>query len=387
MSIDLVMAASFGLITRPLDFTPQPDGLPNRMFYHDGWPGARPVTLGTGDAAWLVTSPPAVLKIMTDPTSRWASGDQIRVNGNGLRSKLDLLNMDPPRQPELRRIIDPIANAGGDWAALPVLAERLAGGLDFRDGPVDLVESYCEPFVAHAATRDMGVPLSDWKIINGRTTSAGLITNPGTDDQLEGAWRQIYAYCTALVKEKQHRPDDSQASRFVTALGKGTASQDEIVHAIATNFTGYPTPLTVLIVTLFVLITQPELTRAFLGAGSRDRMRILGRILRTRANFAAGKPRELGVPLDLGQGLVLKPGEPLIPSVWAALAGGHGWHLAFGAGDHRCPFFNDSMRWLLVATQTVLEAHPGMRLARRPEFPPGLLAVPPALLASDSPAG
>jgi cytochrome P450 len=240
--------------------------------------------------------------------------------------------------------------------------------------------------VARATTQDMGVPLPDWKIINELVTSTELITNPGADDKLSRAWDQIYAYCADLVRNKLRRPDASLASRFVAALGEAQASQDEIVHVIATNFTGYPTPLAVLIVALYELINQPALAQDFRDGDIRGRTLILGRILRARANFCAAKPRELGIPLELGQGLVLPPGQPLIASVWAALAGGKGWHLAFGSGDHKCPFFNDSMKWLLVAIGALLEAHPGMQLARAPQWQPGLLAVPPALLASNTPA-
>jgi cytochrome P450 len=278
----------------------------------------------------------------------------------------------------LRRIVDPITNAGGDRSQLPRLANRLAQKLDFTDGPVDLVP-YCQLLIAYVTTRDMGVPLADWPIINDWTADAGLITNPSTDAQLGRAWGKIYAYCDDLVREKRRRPDDSMTSRLVGALAEARVNHEHAVHVISTNFTGYPTPLAVLVVVLMVLICKPGLAQRFRLGGRPQRLRVLGEVLRLRANFATGKPRQLAVPLDLGGGLVLDPGEPLIPSVWAALVTGHGWRLSFGAGDHACPFFTDSVNWLLVALEAILLVHPCIQLAKYPEFPPGLLAVPPEL--------
>src|SRR5260370_11733241 len=168
-------------------------------------------------------------------------------------------------------------------------------------------------------------------------------------------------------------------SRLVGALAGARVNHEHVVHVTATNFTGYPTPLAVLVVVLMVLICKPGLAKKFRLGDRRQRLRVLGEIFRLRANFATGKPRQLAVPLDLGGGLVLGPGEPLIPSVWAALITGRRWRLSFGAGDHACPFFTDSVDWLLIALQAILLAHPYIQLAKHPEFPPGLLAVPPDL--------
>jgi NAD(P)-dependent dehydrogenase (short-subunit alcohol dehydrogenase family) len=171
---------------------------------------------------------------MTDPTSRWVTDPAVMTNGNGRRSSLDLLHMNPPMLTELRRIIDPITNAGGDRAPLPALAQKLARDLDFAAGPVDLVAGFCEPFTAWAATHDMGVPVADWRVINDLTAASGLITNPSTDAQLAQAWRAIYDYCDAYAATK------GAVDAITLILAKELRGRDITVNAVAPGPTATP---------------------------------------------------------------------------------------------------------------------------------------------------
>jgi cytochrome P450 len=367
-----------------LCYNPGPDGLPNRMLWHQpGGPESQLVTLPAGAEALLLTSRRTVLPVLARG-SMTAGG--AHTTGNWLRSELDLLNRDPPGLNAIRRVIDPIAGPGRPSGHLRRLALHLARGLDFRDGPADLVAGVVTPYLTAAVAGDMGVTLADARRVFALTAAAGLVQF-GDDGQVASAWEEIYRYCGWLTARKRAYPDGSVIARCAAALRNAGYDGHQIMHVIATLFTGYPSMAPVLTAALYELITTPGLAERYARAGHRQREQMTGRILATRANFATAKVRALASPLTL-DGLEVPARFPLVPSVWAALQQDPArWRLAFGAGPHRCPALPVSMQWLVIILAAIAIVHPDLQLAAAPSWPPALLSAPHQLMAWPRSAG
>jgi hypothetical protein len=362
-----------------LCYDPGPGGLPNRMLWHrPGGRHAQMVTLGTGDKALLLTGRHGV-KVTLSHGSMQAG--QAHTSGNWLRSDLDLLNRDPPELTAIKDVILPITDPGGPAGRLRSQALDIARRLDFRSGPVDLVQAIVKPYLLLVIAADMGLgePAEAEPVLD-TTFRAGLVQFT-PDDVAAAAWAETYARCGRLTTRLLARPDGSVASRCAAALADAGYSSDQIMHVLATLWTGYPSLWPVLIAALFEFITTPGLLLTFARGSHRDRVRIVGRILHGRANFATSKVRILATPVT-ADGEDIPAGFPLVPSVWAALQAGAGWSLAYGLRPHRCTSVAASMTYLTIILAAVAITYSdGLQLAEMPSWPPSLLSVPPTLMA------
>jgi pulcherriminic acid synthase len=313
---------------------------------------------------------------------------------NNERDPRDLLRRSGPELTRIHQVIEPVTGPirPERREAARLRARQLATAIDLSDGPVDIITSYVEPFIAGEVVRDMGVPYEDWESkINGPTDIVlGLRETDDAQHAIQERWHDIYDYCHGLTADKLQHPDGSIVSQAAAALRRAGFEFGDIAHVVATFLTGYPTPVSVLSTVIAELLSQPEARAACLAHPEYYEL-ALREAMRKSANFAYGSPREITSEISFGD-VVIPAGSVVIPHVARALndptvishperfdmmrpqAGK--WSLAYGTGPHRCPFVRSSFATMLVGLTEFCQAHPGAELVPPGDLNRGLLPMP-----------
>jgi pulcherriminic acid synthase len=313
---------------------------------------------------------------------------------NNERDPRDLLRRSGPELTRIHQVIEPVTGPirPERREAARLRARQLATAIDLSDGPVDIITSYVEPFIAGEVVRDMGVPYEDWESkINGPTDIVlGLRESDDAQHAIQERWHDIYDYCHGLTADKLQHPDGSIVSQAAAALRRAGFEFGDIAHVVATFLTGYPTPVSVLSTVIAELLSQPEARAACLAHPEYYEL-ALREAMRKSANFAYGSPREITSEISFGD-VVIPAGSVVIPHVARALndptvishperfdmmrpqAGK--WSLAYGTGPHRCPFVRSSFATMLVGLTEFCQAHPGAELVPPGDLNRGLLPMP-----------
>jgi cytochrome P450 len=386
-----------------LSFDPRPDGSPSAQITYTP-PGQDQETLqvklpATGAEVTVLRDRASVVLALSDVRFSIQTGDAIVTTGSTYRSPEDLLMLDKPKITEIRRPLGvPLSTPSLERRrpGIEQIARNLAQNYSVLPKPADLIQGYCEPFIAEAACANLGVPLTEWQRIQylSNTTLAN-IEDINEKDATIRAWDDLYAYSAELIDAKRNQPDGSVFSDVIEALDEEGLTRDQVLHTGATLLIGFPSPLSVLNVSVTELLRHPNAIEDCLNDPSLW-LPTVNELMRLKAHFPLTAPRVALTDVDLGDGRIIDAGTVVLPSLTAAahdparvkspdefdISQTAPRSIVFGSGAHFCPGAAMSRQWLEVGLKELFTLLPDLRLAIPEEeiaWQKGLLPSPEAL--------
>jgi cytochrome P450 len=300
--------------------------------------------------------------------------------GSAYRSEEDLPKLDPPATTAIRRPLGTVfseRNIERHRSALERVTRELVDRLSATSQPAELVQDYCEPFIAEAVSSSMGIPAAEWPyILDLAGRGLGIVADAGEADDRTAAWNELYEYCGKLVDGLRAQPDGRLLSDIVAVLDRAGLARETVLHTFATVVVGLPTPIAVMEVIAFELLRRPEAVAACLA---RPRLwpATINELMRYRANFALALPRVALADVRINDGCTVAEGQVVVPSL---LAAAHdparterpdefdvhqtaARSIVFGSGAHFCPGAALSRQWLEVGLHGLFAGLPRLRLA------------------------
>jgi cytochrome P450 len=299
---------------------------------------------------------------------------------HGWRRK-QTLGIDPPVHREYRVLVDPWFNGAGAERARPVI-ERLARSLLetwVGNGEVEIVSQFAMPLPVMVITTVLGFPLEDtdqlkrWSEAWVMPFSRGLTAEQEMYVAEEGVAFQRYIW--DHLQEKRRHPADDVLSHLATVsfndLERGEQrplTDGEIVNLIDHLFIGGNETTTFAITSgLWLLVSHSDVERRL-----RERPELVptfvDEVLRLESptqGLWRGVARDVeigGVLIPKGATVHIRYGaanrDPRMfpdPDSVALERANAGRHLAFGAGEHRCPGEGLSKLEQRIAVELFLE--------------------------------
>ena len=272
------------------------------------------------------------------------------------------LGIDPPVHREYRALVDPWFNGAGAERARPII-ERLAGSLlnGWVDaGEVEIVSQFAMPLPVMVITTVLGFPLDDIDDLKRWSEAWVLPFSRGLSEEQEmyvaeqGVAFQRYIW--SHLQEKRRNPDDDVLSHLAHArfndaeVGERPLTDGEIINLIDHLFIGGNETTTFAITSgLWLLTSHPEVERRL-----REQPDLIptfvDEVLRLESptqGLWRGVARDVeigGVQIPSGATVHIRYGAANRDPEWFAepdeldlTRRNAGRHLAFGAGEHRCP--------------------------------------------------
>jgi cytochrome P450 len=280
---------------------------------------------------------------------------------HGWRRK-QTLGIDPPEHREFRVLVDPWFNGGGAERARPII-ERLATALMdewIDDGEVEIVRQFAMPLPVMVITTVLGFPLEDieqlkhWSEAWVMPFSRGLSAEQEMYVAEQGVAFQRYIW--SHLQEKREDPADDVLSHLACARfndaerGERPLTDAEIINLIDHLFIGGNETTTFAITSgLWLLTSHPEIERRLREQPERIPT-FVDEVLRLESP-TQGLWRGVARDVEIGGVLIPKGATVHIrygaanrdPEMFADpddLDLGRrnaARHVAFGAGEHRCP--------------------------------------------------
>jgi cytochrome P450 len=346
-----------------------------------------PVTLPTGDPAWLVTRNRDARQVMTDRRlSRAAAcaADAPRMLSQPPNPEL-ILYMDPPRHTRVRRI----AAAALDGMPIDALRVQIADAVDDlltgmvrAGGPVDLNAAYARPLPLRVICTALGVAEADLPAMTGWTEKIlSLTTSP--DERLL-ARQQMAQSFARLIGERTARPEEDVTSRLISlsaADPDGGLTATELVSLTMTLLiAGHESSVTILANAAILLMSHRDQLTALLD--DRDLMPgAVEELLRLSMPGTSPFLRIATAELEIG-GTALRAGEAVTVNYESALRDPEafseperldvrrrpqpGTSLYFGHGAHYCLGSGIARAQLEIGLWELFHKFPTLRLAVDP---------------------
>ncbi len=347
-----------------------------------------PVTMPSGDVAYLVTRYRDAVRVWTDPVfslaRRHHPGAPQFVPGPAIAMRGNLLGVDPPEHTGLRRLA---ARSFSRRRVEEMGAEiqRLTDGLLDRMAatapPVDLVTSLCAPLPIAVLARLFGVP-GDERASFSAWADAVMSITACTPAQRLVAWHELRAYLARLIAAKRRAPAEDLLSDLATDRRAGLSEQENVNLAVQILVAGYETTLFQLGIFAYVLLGDHE-TRAALAADPGLVPAAVEELSRLYppANSAvlrvATEDVEIGgVHLPAGSGVLIDfTAVNRDPDVFAGtdevdVERTDVRHLTYGHGPHYCLGATLARAELRAVVGGLIRRFPGLRLAVEPETIP-----------------
>ena len=342
-----------------------------------------PLTLPSGDEAWLAVRYDDIKQVLSDPRF---SRDLARPGAPRMTAGYDprredsfFFAMDPPEHTRLRRLVTApfTARSAQRWRPrAEVIAGHLIDEMLATTGPVDLVSTYAHQVSIRIICEVLGIPARDHERCR-RWADAIMSRGNETGAQNADAFREFHDYAGQLVADLRREPRGSLTDELIDARDNADSlTENELVGTVVLMIlAGHLTTSTVIARGAWALLSQPERYAALVAdPGLLDGA--VEEVLRTQ-------PATLGVRLyiakediDLASGPV-----PACAGVVAPVAAANqdprvferpeefdlqradNPHLAFGFGPHYCPGASLARMELRVAFDRLIHRLPGLRLA------------------------
>jgi cytochrome P450 len=226
-----------------------------------------PVSLPTGDAAWLVTRHEDLKMVLADRRfSRAAVCAEDAPRTQAVRPNPDsILNMDPPRHSRIRKLAATAFTQARMDQLRPVIEEIVTGLLDDMAAmtpPVDLIACFGLPLPLRIICHMLGVPFKDHEKLEGWT--ARIMSSGSTAEQIAVAYIEMRGYFTQLIEDKRRAPGDDFLSALAAQSGQeGGLTPSELLN-LGTFFlvAGHETSTAVITSAVLNLLRHPEQARA-----------------------------------------------------------------------------------------------------------------------------
>ncbi|MGW5127631.1 cytochrome P450 family protein [Streptomyces sp. NPDC004069] len=370
----------------------------------------QPVTMvetPDGARAWVVTRYEDVREALADPRLSRDIGNLYRALGRQIGKELKpadeithhLANSDPPRHTRLRKALvfaftpKRVANM---LPSLEKVVDELLDELAGQSQP-DLLAGLTEPLPIIAIAQLLGVPASDWRQF--KVWSNTMRSTDATDPTgvLAEHTRQLSAYMTDLIAEKERHPTDDLVSAMVHAEGDRLLTPKEILSTAFALMTGGNETTTALVTGCFVgLLTHPEQAGRLKADLDRipqavdELIRFAGPMMYTLQRLTLEDVEIAGTTIPAGEIVMLSPASanhdpeafPDRPDE-LDIDRPKPVHLTFGHGIHYCIGTHLARAQAEISIRRVFERFPDVRLAVHPSelrYQPALLVRSPAAL-------
>ncbi|MDI2132545.1 cytochrome P450 family protein [Yinghuangia seranimata] len=325
------------------------------------------VALPGGVEAWSVNSQALIKRLLTDPRvskdtrqhwPAWINGEipadwplQIWV---AVKNMFTAYGGDHKR---LRTLVSKAFTARRTAALQPRIEEITARLLDRLAATpageaADLRTEFAYPLPISVICELFGVPAEAQGDLH--TAVDTIFRTTATAEEVAEGQLKLYKVLTALVAEKRVNPGDDMTSGLIAAREEGddsALSETELLDTLILMLSaGHETTVNLLDNAIHALLTHPE-QLALVRSGEVTWDDVIEETLRAEAPVANLPLRYAVEDIDLGEGLVIAKGEPILiayaaagrdPGVHGADAGAFDLkreakdHLAFGHGVHFC---------------------------------------------------
>lgn len=211
-----------------------------------------PVTLATGDPAWLVTRHEDVKTVLADRRfSRAAMCGEDASRYQVVRPFPDsILNMDPPRHTRIRKLVNRAFTAARVEQLRPRIqqvVDELLDGMAAVPGPVDLNVAFGRPLPLRIVCEMLGVPFSDHPTFL-RWTNRIMALKGFTAEETIETYLEMRNYFVQLLASKRREPGDDLISALISLSDEeGKLTEAELI-SLGTFLlvSGHDTSVTVL---------------------------------------------------------------------------------------------------------------------------------------------
>ena len=364
-----------------------PFGPPDRLEPHPMYEYLREheplsrVRLPYGEEAWLVVRHADVKTVLSDPRFSRAAAlnrDQPRVTPNA--PALGIMDMDPPEQTRLRRLVAAAFTARRVELLRPTaqrIADDLLDHLIEARPPADLVEGFGLPLPIAVICELLGVPYVDRAEF--RLWSQALMSTTALSPEQRGSYiGNLSAYMARLVEQRRREPTDDLLSALVAARDQqDRLTEEELIFlAVGLLAAGHETTSNQIPNSVYVLLTYPD-QMDLLRGNPQLIFRSVEELMRyIPLTAGATVPRYATEDVELSSGTV-PAGDPVFASRSAAnrdpavfddpdrldITRDPNPHVGFGHGVHHCLGAPLAKMELQVALGALLRRVPGLRLA------------------------
>jgi cytochrome P450 len=338
----------------PFDPTIMADPFPAYRALRESAPVHR-MTLPNGRAVWLITRYSDARSALADPRLSMNKRNATAGTWPGFRlpAALDtnLLNMDPPDQTRIRRLIakafTPRRVDGLRERVQQVVDEQL--DLLGPAGRADMVVSVALPVALTIMCELLGVDARDRTDF--RAWTAELVAfETGQPADLRTAISNIYHYLTKLIARKRAEPADDLTSALIAARDQqDKLSEDELISATwLTLFAGTENTARAIVNAILALLRNPE-QLAMLRSNPGLLPTAIEELLRYDGPAQTSIRRFALEDIDIG-GVTIRRGDAVMVAIACAnrdpdrfaapdaldLTRADNPHLSFGNGAHYC---------------------------------------------------
>ncbi|WP_445529287.1 cytochrome P450 family protein [Streptomyces cyslabdanicus] len=360
-----------------------------------------------GARAWVVTRYEDVRNALADPRMSRDIGNLYQALGRQIGKELKpadeithhLANSDPPRHTRLRKALvfaftpKRVANMR---PSLEKVVDELLDELAGQPQP-DLLAGLTEPLPIIAIAQLLGVPASDWRQFKVWSNTMRSTDAADPTGVLAEHTRQLSAYMTDLIAEKERHPTDDLVSAMVHAEGDRLLTPKEILSTAFALMTGGNETTTALVTGCFVgLLTHPEQAGRLKADPDRipqavdELIRFAGPMMYTLQRLTLEDVEIAGTTIPAGEIVMLSPASanhdpeafPDRPDE-LDIDRPKPVHLTFGHGIHYCIGTHLARAQAEISIRRVFERFPDARLAVHPSelrYQPALLVRSPAAL-------
>ncbi|MFF4508496.1 cytochrome P450 [Streptomyces sp. NPDC001401] len=358
------------------------------------------VELPDGVAAWAVSSPDLLKRLLTDPRvskdprrhwTRWINGEI--APEWPLFTWVAVQNMFTAYGGEhkrLRALVSKAFTARRTAALQPRVEEITKNLLDRveqagKDGQVvDLREGFCYPLPIQVISELFGLPEDQGAEL--RAVVDGIFHTSATPEEVTDIYTRFYAALAKLVAFKRESPGDDLTSALIASRndegGTGLSEQELLDTLVLMVSAGHETTVNLIDNAIHALLTHPD-QLALVRSGHASWDDVVEETLRVEAPVASLPLRYAVEDLAMGEfggpeGVVIGKGEAILAAY--AAAGRHPGkygddadrfdvtrvdkeHLAFGYGVHFCLGAPLGRLEARIALPALFERFPDLQLA------------------------
>lgn len=343
-----------------------------------------PVTMASGQPAWLITRYADVKQMLGDPRS---SSDRSKPGYPAYPlpaeelGKRWLTRLDPPEHDVIRRMVAPefsVRRIQRMRPRLEMLLEELLDEFTSKPRPTDLVSGLALHFTSTVICELLGIPAGDHEMFY-RTVALCMVADPAAE-QVQEALRanQVFVdYVERLIDTKNNDPGDDLISRLIVEqVRPGRLSRSQLVD-MTRNFivAGYETTGNTLALGVVALLSHhDQLDQLIADPGLWGNA--VEEILRYTTITHSGRRRVAAADIEV-DGHVIPAGDGMVGSQDAAnrdpavfpdpdrldVRREARQHITFGFGIHTCLGAPLARLELQIAFPALFRRLPGLQLA------------------------
>ena len=352
------------------------------------WDAPERVRLWDGTFAWVVTGYEDIRAVLADPR---ISAYQLNpgmprlqpvVSDNSTQAEetVSFVRMDDPEHARHRLMLTgefTVRRAESLRPWIQELVDELIDAMLEKGPPAELVSDFALPIPTQVIAHMLGVPYSEHKFFEERTTKMlGLTTPP---DVARAARDELTEFLAQLISAKESDPGDDIISRVrSTRVAAGELTHPQLVHMIRTLLVaGHETTANMIALgTLTLLQHADQLARvrdtddpALIANAVEELLRYLTIVENVVTRVAIEDITVGGRLIQAGDGIIISlppanreahiPGDPSAFDISRNARG----HIAFGYGIHQCLGQNLARVELQIALPTLLRRLPELKLA------------------------